>query len=91
LTTTVSHGGVAGTDSSIVPGDFAADRGTTAAAVPEVPVAVRTSCLSSREAGKALIFTPVRESSGESRLNTSGHTVAPSGDSEKAANDQRCP
>ena len=54
-------------------------------------VAVRTSCLSSREAGKALIFTPVRESSGESRLNTSGHTLAPSGDSEKAANEQRCP
>jgi hypothetical protein len=49
------------------------------------------TCLSSREAGKALIFTPVRESSGESRLNTSGHTLAPSGDSEKAANDQRCP
>jgi hypothetical protein len=59
--------------------------------LPEVPVAVRTSCLSSREAGKALIFTPVRESSGESRLNTSGHTLAPSGDSEKAANEQRCP
>src|SRR5439155_27274730 len=34
---------------------------------PRVPVAVRTS-LSSREEGKALLFTPVRESSGESQL-----------------------
>jgi hypothetical protein len=31
--------------------------------LPEVPVAARTSRLSSREAGKALLFTPVRESS----------------------------
>src|SRR5262245_15750011 len=36
---------------------------------PRVPVGVRTSRLSSRETGKALIFTPVRESSGECRLN----------------------
>jgi hypothetical protein len=85
-----------------VPGDFAAHRGTAAAATtrasmrrstvmrsratdrrstskcqedgqirpstkrsgcPRVPVGVRTSRLSSRETGKALIFTPVRESS----------------------------
>src|SRR5262249_5922197 len=32
-----------------------------------VPVGVRTSRLSSRETGEALIFTPVRESSGECR------------------------
>ena len=32
--------------------------------LPEVPIAARTSRLSSREAGKALLFTPVRESSG---------------------------
>jgi NAD(P)-dependent dehydrogenase (short-subunit alcohol dehydrogenase family) len=35
-----------------------------------VPVAVRTSRLSSREEGKAIIFTPVRESSGESQLRS---------------------
>src|SRR5262249_28056151 len=34
-----------------------------------VPVGVRTSRLSSRETGKALIFTPVLESSGECRLH----------------------
>jgi hypothetical protein len=40
--------------------------------LPEVPVAVGTSRLSSREAGKAVIFTPVRESSsGESRARSS--------------------
>jgi hypothetical protein len=37
---------------------------------PGVPVAVRTSRLSSREEGKAIIFTPVRESSGESQLRS---------------------
>ena len=36
--------------------------------LPEVLVAVRTSRLSCGKAGKARIFTPVRESSGESRL-----------------------
>jgi hypothetical protein len=34
--------------------------------LPRVPVGIRTSRVSSRETGKALIFTPVRESSGES-------------------------
>ena len=34
----------------------------------EVSIAVRTLRLSCRKAGKAPIFTPVRESSGESRL-----------------------
>ena len=38
----------------------------------EVSIAVRTLRLSCRKAGKAPIFTPVRESSGESRLNTDG-------------------
>src|SRR6476660_8433395 len=37
----------------------------------EVSIAVRTLRLSCRKAGKAPIFTPVRESSGESRLNRS--------------------
>jgi hypothetical protein len=41
-------------------------RSTTRSGCPRVPVAVRTSRLSSREEGKAIIFTPVRESSGES-------------------------
>ena len=36
--------------------------------LPEMSVAVRTSRLSCRKAGKTRIFTPVRESSGESRL-----------------------
>jgi hypothetical protein len=36
--------------------------------LPDVLVAVRTSGLSCRKAGKAPIFTPVREPSGESRL-----------------------
>ena len=35
----------------------------------EVSIAVRTLRLSCRKAGKAPIFTPVRESSGESRFN----------------------
>jgi len=39
--------------------------------LPEVTVAVRTSLLSCRKAGKTPIFTPDRESSGESRLNLS--------------------
>jgi hypothetical protein len=34
----------------------------------EVSIAVRTLRLSCRKAGKAPIFTPVRESSGESRI-----------------------
>ena len=37
----------------------------------EVSIAVRTLHLSCRNAGKAPIFTPVRESSGESRFNRS--------------------
>jgi hypothetical protein len=35
--------------------------------MPEVTVAVRTSLLSCRKAGKPPVFTPVRESSGKSR------------------------
>jgi hypothetical protein len=45
-------------------------RSTTRSGCPRVPVAVRTSRLSSREEGKAIIFTPVRESSGESQLRS---------------------
>ena len=36
--------------------------------LPELTVAVRTSLLSCRKAGKTRVFTPVREPSGESRL-----------------------
>jgi hypothetical protein len=39
--------------------------------LPEVPVAVQPSRLYCREAGKAPIFTPVQESSGESRIKRS--------------------
>jgi len=45
-------------------------RSTTRSGCPRAPVAVRTSRLSSREEGKAIIFTPVRESSGESQLRS---------------------
>ena len=38
----------------------------------EVSIAVRTLRLSCRKAGKAPIFTPVRESSGESRVRQRG-------------------
>jgi hypothetical protein len=40
--------------------------------LPEMLVAVHTSRLSCREAEKAPIFTPVQESSGESKLNCVG-------------------
>jgi hypothetical protein len=46
--------------------------------LPEVPIAARTSRLSSREAGKALLFTPVRESSGESRDSRLCRPLSPS-------------
>ena len=36
--------------------------------LPDAPVAVRTSRLSCGKAGKARIFTPVWDSSGESRI-----------------------
>src|SRR5262249_11137605 len=39
-------------------------------APPVVRVAARSSRLASREARKSLLFTPVRESSGECRLNS---------------------
>jgi hypothetical protein len=45
---------------------------------PEVTVAVRTSLLSCRKAGKPRISKPVRESSGESRVNLAA-TSAPAG------------
>ena len=40
--------------------------------LPEVTVAVRTSLLSCRKAGNTRVFTPVRESSGESRMKRRG-------------------
>jgi len=36
--------------------------------LPEVTIAVRTSLLCCRKAGNTRVFTPVRESSGESRV-----------------------
>ena len=42
----------------------------------EVSIAVRTLRLSCRKAGKAPIFTPVRESSGESRVKLLGRPKA---------------
>jgi hypothetical protein len=39
--------------------------------LPKVTLAVQTERMSSRQAEKALVFTPLRESSGESRLNAS--------------------
>jgi hypothetical protein len=47
--------------------------------LPEVLVAVSTSRLSCCKAGKARIFTPVRESSGESRLKTTPRGRRPGG------------
>ena len=48
-----------------MPGKMARSAPRPPFGLPEVPVAVRTSRLSCRKAGKARIFTPVRESSGE--------------------------
>ena len=45
---------------------------TTTVPVAEVSIAVRTLRLSCRKAGKAPIFTPVRELSGESRIKPLG-------------------
>jgi hypothetical protein len=42
--------------------------------LPEVLVAIHTSRQPCRKAGKAPIFTPIRESSGESRYRTIGAT-----------------
>jgi hypothetical protein len=57
-----------------VPGDLAADRGTTAAATTSAGVrAVRTSRSSCRKAGKTRIFSPVQESSGESWIEAHSH------------------
>src|ERR1039458_3104821 len=41
--------------------------------LPDAPVAVRTSRLSCGKAGKARIFTPVWDSSGESRIKRGSH------------------
>jgi len=51
-----------------MPGKMARSAPQPAFGVPEVLVAVHTSRLSCRKAGKAQIFAPVWESSGESRL-----------------------
>jgi hypothetical protein len=51
-----------------MPGKTARSAPQPAFGVPEVLVAVHTSRLSCRKAGKAQIFAPVWESSGESRL-----------------------
>src|SRR6476660_1721003 len=46
----------------------------------EVSIAVRTLRLSCRKAGKAPIFTPVRESSGESRIKALSRITERAGD-----------
>jgi hypothetical protein len=55
-----------------MPGKMARSATRPPFGLPEVPVAVRTSRLSSSQAGKALIFTSVRESSGECGLSEGG-------------------
>src|SRR5262249_50721215 len=62
-----------GRSASKCQGDGQIRPSTKRSGCPRVPVGVRTSRLSSRETGKVLIFTPVRESSGECRhTNPSG-------------------
>ena len=52
-----------------MPGKMARSAPRPPFGLPDAPVAVRTSRLSCGKAGKARIFTPVWDSSGESRLN----------------------
>jgi hypothetical protein len=53
--------------------------------LPDAPVAVRTSLLSCRKAGKARIFTPVWDSSGESRFKVFANENPLDSSSERAA------
>jgi len=54
-----------------MPGKMARSAPRPPFGLPDALVAVLTSRLSCRKAGKARIFAPVREPSGESRLNPS--------------------
>jgi hypothetical protein len=56
-----------------MPGKMTRSTPRPAFGLRELLVAIHTSRQSCYEAGKARIFTPVRESSGESRLNTAGY------------------
>jgi hypothetical protein len=53
-----------------MPGKMARSAPRSPFGLAEVRVAVRTSRMSSRQAGKARIFMPVRESFGESRFKS---------------------
>jgi hypothetical protein len=57
-------------DCAQMPGKMANSAPQPPFELPKVPVAVRTSRLSCRKPGKARIFTPDRQSSGESRFTT---------------------
>jgi hypothetical protein len=52
-----------------MPGKMARSAPRPPFGLPDAPVTVRTSRLSCGKAGKARIFTPVWDSSGESRFN----------------------
>jgi hypothetical protein len=54
-----------------MPGKMARSAPRPPFGLPEVLVAIHTSRQPCRKAGKAPIFTPIRESSGESRVNGS--------------------
>ena len=70
-----------------MPGKMARSAPRPPFGLPEVLVAVRTSRLSCRKAGKARIFTPVRESSGESRLRTKSRSAIERGCSKRSWED----
>ena len=55
--------------------------------LPELLVAIHTSRQSCCKAGKARIFTPVRESSGESRLRTKSRSAIERGCSKRSWED----
>jgi hypothetical protein len=59
-----------------MPGKIARSDPRPSFGLPELLVAIHTSRQSCCKAGKARIFTPVRESSGESRLDQFHTTVA---------------
>ena len=70
-----------------MPGKMARSASRPPFGLPDALVAVCTSRRSCRKAGKARIFTPVWESSGESRLKTMIRSVGP-GESHRSSNFQ---
>ena len=54
-----------------MPAKIATSAPRPSSGLPEVTVAVRNSLLSCRKAGKPRTSTPIRESSGESRIKAS--------------------